>query len=232
MTKNSPAQASAVAAKTDESSTTHITASLATLTLPSTVQRQTHSTQDTKRHKMENEQVPMGPPPNFDRLREGFTVVGEEMQHMNNMPVIQGNNQILAAIAAMDNRFATAIGHINTRLDNAIEGINTRLDGIDGRLDTLSINITDLGTRQDASNHNNMAFNVNTMIRHAATPLTAFHHAVTNQDIPNFPATAGVLNDLLVTDLNAILAALNLPVHGTRPQKVERLKAKIGLISF
>jgi hypothetical protein len=146
------------------------------------------------------------------------------MEYVVNVPAVQDANQILAAMACMEATLTKVRGILN----------NTRItaDHMDVRLAVVERIVGEWGPRAAASNHNNLAFVTNSLVRHRDTPLMAFQHATTNQPIPDFPATAGDIADKSAAMINAVLLALGAATDGIRQVRVERLKLRIGPISI
>lgn len=99
---------------------------------------------------MNDGEQPQGPAPDFGRMREGFNMFADEVQHLDNIPVIQGNSQIMAALDVI----TKSIAGINSRLDgidSRLDGIDDRLDGIDGRLDATTTRMDKIDDRLDAT---------------------------------------------------------------------------------
>lgn len=151
------------------------------------------------------------PQPDFNAITQSVQVLATEMANMANLPAVQGGNAVLDAIQTLSNN-----------MDNRLTAIDRHLNDLDTRIDNLS-------TRFDANSNNTFAFVMNTHVREETAALMPFHHAITNEEIPDFPENIAAINRLSFVQLNSILADLGVTPAANRIEKTKQLRHKIGL---
>jgi hypothetical protein len=138
-----------------------------------------NSSDYTEEFDMHNDRPQDPPQPEYNVARNSINASVNKMEHGVNSPAIQYANQILATMARME----AALMEVRGTLNNT----TTTVNHMDGRLAAVERIVGEWGPRTAASNHNNLAFVTNSLVRHRDTPVMAFQHAIINQAAPIFP---------------------------------------------
>ncbi|KAI0115422.1 hypothetical protein F4814DRAFT_419471 [Daldinia grandis] len=162
--------------------------------------------------------------PDFPTIASNYAGLSREFSRCINLPAVNEGNQILSVLRDIQSAVS--------RLEARMVKIETRMEKIETRMERIETQFHELGIQMKAMDSNNISRLINSKGENQKAELQPFHAVSTGEQIENFPATVGDIQDLSNAELSRILLLLNQPSTGTQQVKRKRLALTIGVTAW
>ncbi|KAI8942836.1 hypothetical protein NX059_000876 [Plenodomus lindquistii] len=169
-------------------------------------------------------------PPDLDNMNQGFQMAFQELGRISNRPGVQQGNQVQVTLTNIQNQITVSTQQMTQQIAATNQQITALANTMTQGFQQINNNLQLLTTRLDATVHNQTARAHNMDIRLGTDQLAPFHDPTTNQPIPNFPATGDAIKNYHINQLDALIAAVQMPPVGNvvREAKQVAFKRHIG----